>query len=114
MNISTRCVDLLAAQSVTAVHWSSIGPGEEEDSLIMQYAADNDYVLITFDLDFGTILNATASYGPSVVLIRPAFAHPEDFMPQLVLALQSAETALFAGALVIVELDRIRVRPLPL
>ena len=71
-------------------------------------------IIVTFDLDFGTMLSATPEVGPSVILIRPAFARPEDFMPQLTFALVETKAELMAGALVIVEQQRIRVRPLPL
>ena len=114
MNMSTRCVGLLADRGFNAIHWSTVGDPKDEDEVLVEYALTHNLVIITFDLDFGAILSATSSFAPSVVLIRPAFAHPEDFMPQLTSALASARVALFSGALVLVELDRIRIRPLPI
>ena len=38
MNMSTRCVNLLADSGFTAIHWSTIGNPQETDSVIMGYA----------------------------------------------------------------------------
>jgi predicted nuclease of predicted toxin-antitoxin system len=51
MNLSPRWVDLLLSEGFDAVHWSSIGAMDAPDTTIMAYAHDNDYVVLTHDLD---------------------------------------------------------------
>jgi predicted nuclease of predicted toxin-antitoxin system len=36
-----------------------VGPGNAPDSVLMQWAAERDYVVLTADLDFGAILADT-------------------------------------------------------
>jgi predicted nuclease of predicted toxin-antitoxin system len=59
MNLSPRWVASLNQAGWEAVHWSSVGKGNELDSEIMRYAAEQNYVVLTHDLDFSAILAAT-------------------------------------------------------
>jgi predicted nuclease of predicted toxin-antitoxin system len=78
------------------------------------YAAANDYVVITHDLDFGAILAITHGKKPSVVQIRSVDISPDTVAAQTVAALRLVEAELEAGALLTVEPDRTRLRILPL
>jgi predicted nuclease of predicted toxin-antitoxin system len=53
-----------------AVHWSIVGKADATDSEIMAFAAANDYVVLTNNLDFAAILASTHHKKPSVVQIR--------------------------------------------
>jgi len=77
MNLSPPWVASLNEAQWEAVHWSSVGKGNELDSEIMRYAAQHDYVVFSHDLDFSAILAATHGEKPSVVQIRT-----EDVDPQ--------------------------------
>ena len=114
MNMSRLFLPWLHSAGYHAIHWSSIGEPTAPDKLILEYAAENEFVVLTSDLDFGSILSATQVFGPSVVLVRPHFAKPEDIIRQILLALKTSAFELEDGALVIVEANRIRVRPLPM
>ena len=70
MNLSPSWIKLLSDADVQAVHWSVIGKNNAPDSEIMAYAAGNDYVVLTHDLDFSAILAVTHGEKPSVVQIR--------------------------------------------
>ena len=70
--------------------------------------------MITHDTDFGTILALTGSARPSVILFRwqaisaqRLFSFLTEYLPQL-------SESLVAGALVVVDEQKIRVRTLPL
>jgi predicted nuclease of predicted toxin-antitoxin system len=80
----------------------------------MAYAADNDFVVITHDLDFSAILAATHGGKPSVVQLRSAAVSVETIGKRLIVALRLAEHELETGALVTIAPDRTRVRLLPL
>ena len=80
----------------------------------MAYAARNDYVVLTHDLDFSAILAATQGEKPSVVQIRAEDVSPLAIGPHVISALRHTRAELVAGALLTVDPSRTRVRLLPL
>ncbi|MHB8502596.1 MAG: DUF5615 family PIN-like protein [Candidatus Acidiferrales bacterium] len=114
MNLSPRWVASLVNAGWAAKHWSKIGDADASDSEILGYAAANDYVVLTQDLDFGAILAITHGKKPSVVQIRAVDISPESIAAQTVAALRHVQTELEAGALLTIEAERTRLRLLPL
>jgi predicted nuclease of predicted toxin-antitoxin system len=55
MNLSPRWITLLRDAGWESTHWSQVGHATARDSEIMAYAAANDFVVLTHDLDFGAI-----------------------------------------------------------
>lgn len=80
----------------------------------MGYARTHDYVVLTHDLDFGTILAATQGDKPSVVQIRADDIAPEAIGSRLISAVRQVEAELESGALLTVDPNRARLRILPL
>jgi predicted nuclease of predicted toxin-antitoxin system len=114
MNLSPRWVETLAGAGMHAVHWSTVGAKDAADAEIMAYAVANDYIVLTYDLDFGAILAATSGSKPSVVQIRADDVNPDAIGPQVLTALQKMDADLKAGALLTVDPIRARLRVLPL
>jgi predicted nuclease of predicted toxin-antitoxin system len=114
MNLSLEWVAELASHGWSSVHWSTVGDPAAEDFAIMAWALTNGYVVFTHDLDFATMLALTHATGPSVLQARGQNVLPEDIGAEVVAALQQYDTALAAGALVVVDLKKSRVRVLPL
>lgn len=114
MNLAPRWVDVLTAAGFTAEHWSTLGPGDAPDPVIMRHARDHGMVVLTHDLDFGSILATTGGEKPSVVQIRAADVRPEAIATTVVEALHQFAADLTAGALLTVDTRRARVRLLPL
>ena len=114
MNLSPRWVDALIAAGFDAAHWSTLGPRSASDAEIMGYARTHDYVVLTHDLDFGTILAATQGDKPSVVQIRADDIAPEAIGSRLISAVRQVEAELESGALLTVDPNRARLRILPL
>ena len=56
MNVSPQLVPALAASGHDCAHWSTQGEPRASDEIILRYAKENGFVLITHDLDFGAIL----------------------------------------------------------
>ncbi len=54
MNLSPRWI-LLREAGWDAADWSALGTADASDSEIMAFAATNDYVVLTNDLDFAAI-----------------------------------------------------------
>jgi predicted nuclease of predicted toxin-antitoxin system len=114
MNLSPDWAPLLVNAGWTAVHWSTVGDPRATDRIIMDWAVANGYIVFTHDLDFGTALALTHDTGPSVLQVRAQNVLP-DHMGSLVLAaLRQHDSDLAAGALVVVEESRRRVRILPI
>lgn len=114
MNLSPRWVDVLADAGIESAHWSTLGAPTAADHNIMAFAKTNDYVVLTHDLDFGTILAATHGDKPSVVQIRATNLAPEMIADHIIAAVRQLSTELEAGALLTVEPGRTRARLLPL
>jgi predicted nuclease of predicted toxin-antitoxin system len=114
MNLSVEWVAELAKHGWSAVHWSTVGDPHADDSVIMAWALANGHVVFTHDLDFGTMLALTHATGPSVLQVRSQHVLPEDIGPVVIAALRQHDATLAAGALVVVDLKKARVRVLPL
>lgn len=114
MNLSVEWVPELARHGWSAVHWSTLGDPSAQDSEIMAWARANGHVIFTHDLDFGTTLALTHATGPSVLQVRGQNVLPEDIGPIVVAVLRQHDAALAAGALIVVDVKKSRIRVLPL
>jgi len=114
MNLSPEWVGELAKHGWASEHWSAIGDPRATDREIMDWASSNGYVVFTHDLDFGTMLALTHASGPSVIQVRGQDVLPDHMTLTVVAALTQHETDLAAGALVVVDESKSRVRVLPI
>lgn len=85
-----------------------------DDDEILHLAAQNDQIVIAFDLDFGDLLAASGQTRPSLVTIRAKDQTPKTVTPLLLAALDECREALVQGAAVTVEETRCRIRHLPI
>jgi len=81
------------------VHWNTTGEPTATDAVIMAWARDHGFVVITHDLDFSVILAHSAAAGPSVIQIRTQDLLPEAIGADVVRVLRQHDTALAPGAL---------------
>ena len=114
MNLSPKWVGLFHDSGWEAVHWSAVGQPTARDSEIMAFAAANDFIVVTHDLDFSAILAVTHGKKPSVIQIRSEDVSAEFIGKQTVVALRHVQAELEAGALLTIEVGRTRLRLLPL
>jgi len=114
MNLSPSWARVLNEASIEAVHWSEVGLATTPDPVIMAYAADNKFVILTNDLDFGIALATADTEKPSVVQIRGDDLRPVSIGNQVVLALRQMQSELEEGALITLDSKRTRLRLLPL
>ncbi len=113
MNLSPRWIDWLRDAGMDAEHWSAIGEATDTDAVIMRTARERGAVVLTHDLDFGSMLASTGDFGPSVVQLRGADLRPEALAPSLIATVEQLSAELESGALVTLEPGRHRVRVLP-
>jgi predicted nuclease of predicted toxin-antitoxin system len=114
MNLSPEWVEVFLKEGWKAVHWSSAGQPNDPDTVIMQWAKTNGYIVFTHDLDFGAILAATKADAPSVFQIRIQDVMPLAIGKRVITAFQKFQPELEAGALVTVNEATGKVRILPI
>lgn len=114
MNLSPDWVDVLIKNGFEAEHWSKLGDPHADDSVLMDWARANDYVVFTHDLDFGALLWLTQAESPSVIQVRTQDVTPAHLSSMLLAALRSYASQLASGALIILDEGKSRVRILPL
>jgi predicted nuclease of predicted toxin-antitoxin system len=114
MNLSPEWARFLADAGFEAVHWSRVGSKSATDNELMQWAVENDYIVLTSDLDFGAILAATHGIKPSVVQVRGDLLSPRAVGSAVVRAIRQAHQELLDGALISIDAAHARLRILPL
>lgn len=105
----------LAEAGHEAVHVRDYGLREAEDVVIFERAAREGRVVVSADTDFGTLLAVRQETAPSVILFRRGTPRvPRAQVELLVANLPSVSEALAAGAIVVLEKARVRIRSLPI
>lgn len=114
MNLSTEWIPLLRASGHEAIHWSEVGDPRAPDQTLMEWGTVHGYVILTHDLDFGTMLALTRAEGPSVLQVRCMNVLPEAIGALVLAVLTTYAKEIEQGALVVADERRLRVRILPL
>jgi predicted nuclease of predicted toxin-antitoxin system len=114
MNLSPLWVSFLAKHGIESVHWSTVGQPAAPDSEILDFAAENHWIVFTHDLDFGMLLAAMRVNSPSVIQIRSQDVLPSAIGDIVLRAIRAATPYLEAGALVTIDSFRHRIRLLPI
>jgi predicted nuclease of predicted toxin-antitoxin system len=114
MNLSPQWVGFLSAHGFEAIHWSAVGAPDAPDRDVMHWAARQGCVVMTSDLGFAAILASTQDSRPSVVLIRGDVLGPDVVGPAVLAGVRQAGDDLESGAVLSVDVNRSRLRVLPL
>lgn len=110
MNLSPQWRSALEKHGHSCIHWSEVGGAGASDEAVMRWALENGFIILTHDLDFGAILAATRAHG---IQVRTQDVLPSAMETILTGALERHEAELAAGALVVIDEARSRVRVLP-
>ena len=113
MNLPPAVAEWLQSKGHDAVHIREIGLGHLPDREVFARAAEEGWIVVTFDLDFGEIAGLAGATGATVLLLRLRLVHQDYFRQRLQAAIVEAAEALEAGATVVVEDARIRIRRMP-
>lgn len=113
-NISPALVSLLANADHSAEHVRDLGMSEASDEEVLAAANSADAVLISSDTDFGELLAHSNAAEPSVILLRRQEGRRASEIAALIVAnLEAVSDDLTAGAFVVLDDDRVRIRSLP-
>lgn len=105
---------LLRATGIDTVHTGEIGLATADDEAIIQVARQQERVIITLDADFHALLALSGADKPSVVRIRIEGLRAESLATLLQALLEERSSELDKGALMTVQLERVRIRFLPI
>jgi predicted nuclease of predicted toxin-antitoxin system len=114
VSLSPEWVPVLINAGFEAVHWAAIGDPAAPDREIMDWAVANDWAVFSHDLDFSTMLALTEAGRPSLIQLRGPSVLPEQIAELLIQSLHRFRPDLEAGAPLLIEPGRSRVRVLPL
>jgi len=114
MNIPLKYAELLSKKGIELMRWSDVGAPDAADAEIMAYARDNDFIVLTNDLDFGAILSVTHDLKPSVAQVRASILHADQAVDLIATALYRFDDDLKRGAILSVDIKNARLRLLPL
>lgn len=113
--LSPLVAQAMRGHGYDAVHVRDLGLQQADDAQIFERCSLEDRVLISADTDFAMLLALRKTPKPSLVLLRRISQRRPAAQVKVLLAnLPAVETALEAGAVVVIEEARVRVRTLPL
>ena len=105
---------VLSGSGHHAIHVRDVNMRGKPDEFIFTYAASNDFIIITHDLDFSRIHAYSRKSKPSVILFRIEPLTTERISELLLSHLTLLHDDLMKGAFVVIENGQIRVRMLPI
>ncbi len=111
--VALRVASWLREAGHEAVHVRELGLQQIPDGEVFALAARQSRVVLTFDLDFGEIVAFSSAGATGVMVFRLRDTTTGHVIARLQAVLPAATEALSAGAIVIVEESRHRVRYWP-
>lgn len=114
-NLSRKLAEALRAAGHDVVHTSEVELSSASDRAVADLAVAEERVVVSADTDFGTLLAASGAGRPSVLLVRLRSPRQAEAIAEIVVAnLDEVVEDLEAGAIVVLEDERVRIRRLPL
>lgn len=114
MNISPVTVSNLQKQGWDIIRVVEILPATASDLQILEFAREEERVILSQDLDFSMLLAVGGYNQPSLITLRLSFTDPEVVTQKILSSLPQIEEILTQGAAVTIEDDNIRIRKLPI
>jgi predicted nuclease of predicted toxin-antitoxin system len=110
-NMPRSSKEVLEKEGYSVEDVREIGLGSASDDRIVADALEEDRVVLTRDTDVGSVLRHSEHPG-AVILRLPHRFTARDLNERLSRVLFQVQDGLLSGAVVVVELDRFRRRPI--
>ncbi len=114
MGISPKSINFLRELGFEAFHLNDFGLGKLPDSEILLKAKEENFIVLTHDLDFGDILAASGDKLPSVIIFRLRNMKAVNVNGYLKTILSIYHESLERGSIISVSERSIRIRELPI
>jgi predicted nuclease of predicted toxin-antitoxin system len=114
MNISPQTVTALQTEGWDIIRVSDVLPATTPDLQILEFARQEDRVVITQDLDFSMLLALGGYNQPSLVTLRLSLTDPDIITKKLINTIPQVEQILREGGAVTIEDATVRTRRLPM
>ena len=113
-NLSPLLAEALTAAGHDTIHVRDLGLLTAADRVVLERARTESRVLISADTDFGELLAVSGATLPSIILLRREASRSAVSQAGVILAnLDQVAADIDAGAIVVLEAKRVRVRRLP-
>jgi predicted nuclease of predicted toxin-antitoxin system len=110
MNLSPAWAAFLEDAGWQTLHLSHANEPLVKDAEVLAWARQNEYVLLTHDLDFRVALSLAGEKGPSIFQVSSADLMPLKIGPAVVRTLRELESLLESGALIQIEMETGKAR----
>ena len=114
MNLQSKIVTNLQQQSWDVLRVSQVLPMDAEDSKILEFARQQNRVIITQDLDFSALLALGGYEKPSLITFRLSMPDSEMITRKLLDIVPHIEDRLAEDCAVTIDDRSVRVRRLPI
>lgn len=114
MNISPQTVTALQEQGSDIIRVSEVMSGTASDLEILEFARQENRVIVTQDLDFSMLLALGGYNKPSLITLRLSLTDPNIVTQKLIDTIPQVEEILIEGGAVTIEDASVRTRRLPM
>jgi predicted nuclease of predicted toxin-antitoxin system len=115
INISPQTVEALKQRGWNIVRVSAFLPSRSPDTVILDYAYQGNFAIVTQDLDFSTLVALSGRSQPSLITLRLSRSDPETITRRLLdLAFYPLDQMLSEGVAITIEDSGVRFRKLPI
>ena len=113
VHISPKTVGDLQKQGYEIMRSSEVLPANAPDINILEFARNENWVVLTQDLDFSMLVALSKYSQPSLITLRLSSAKPDIVTQKLLDVLPQIEEALQEGSAITIQDESIRIRKLP-
>lgn len=114
MPVSPLTVAMLRTRGYDALHVREREMQQAADEDILSLARQEERIVLTMDLDFGTLLALGHGTEPGVIIFRLTSNHPDFVNSRLLAVLNTLPEKELFHSITIVEDEKIRRRTLPI
>jgi predicted nuclease of predicted toxin-antitoxin system len=114
MPLSPGLAKWLNSEGHEAVHANEANLNTAPDILIVEYAASENQIIVTADLDYPRLLAQIKAHKPGLILFRGGNYSDREAIERLTRLFETLTPGEIEGSVVVIEKRRIRKRRLPI